>query len=448
MLSQFECSQDIKTYLKEVGIIFDIQTDYFKQKLNSLELSIGQADRGKKVESIGDQMKYYFDSVQLLKDELPDVAPHNIDAICDMLMAPDILLYWNLQSPDFQNKLKSLLQESKDTESIFQALMSISDTLTKKNRSDALQAGVSGNQILDSSISCQQLVSESVQKLVDLIKPSSGIKILAPVNEADNSADIIIKAAANDLKSSDINHVMFALGTVNPRHWYWVTISKTVNQGAPYAVEVFDPYCTESEYVYQLLESWLSKSGNDIKPIAKTPFVNNGMIVPQRDGYSCGYYAAAYAHLKVQQLDDQALCNQDMINALRSHGNNYGYLRDMCLYAVNPSKCLPPSEDANYSNQLNTYFWSNQETSSRVWNFRGGQRAFYSTLFVEAAIVGLSFIPTIKALLSTSIPVLSSVGIPPLFLIMFIAAVATIYVSNRYEPIVIDTSNRLNSFAV
>ena len=217
-----------------------------------------------------------------------------------------------------------------------------------------------------------------------------------------------------------------------------MTISKLENQDAPYAVEVFDPRCDELKVkeIYQFLELELITHG--ITPIAKTPFINNGMIVPQKDGYSCGYYAAAYAHLKVQQLHNKAVCNQDMINALKRHGNSYHnpYLRDMCLHAVNPSECPKPK----YSNQLGAHFWSNQELSSSVWNRRGVQRAIGLSLLVEAALVGLSFIPTIKALL-LSIPVLSSVGIPPLFLIMLIAAVATIYVSNRNEPMVIDDVN-------
>ena len=240
---------------------------------------------------------------------------------------------------------------------------------------------------------------------------------------------------------------MFALGAEKPRHWYWVTISKTVNQinhFNHYSVEVFDPYCGESKKIYQFLEPLLYRYG--IKPIAETPFVNNGRVVPQNDGYSCGYYAAAYAHLKVQQLDNAAVCNQDMIDALKRHGNSNDkpYLRDMCLHAVNPSECPKPK----YSNQLGAHFWSNQELSSRVWNRRGVQRAIGLSLLVEAALVGLSFIPTIKALL-LSIPVLSSVGIPPLFLIMLIAAVATIYVSNRNEPMVInDINTKFTSFAV
>jgi len=385
---------------------------------------------------------------QLLKDQLPDVPPGNIDAICGKLMDPNITLYWDYQPDCFKQKLKRMLQENKDTESIFQELMRISADLKEKNLFLAHQAGVFGKQILDSSIGNQQLVSENVQRLVDLIdhKISKKVEILSPINQADGSAHIIIEAANNELNTNNFDHVMFAFGAETPRHWYWVTISKLENQGAAYAVEVFDPLFCELKVkeIYQFLELELIKHG--ITPIAKTPFVKNGMIVPQIDGYSCGYYAAAYAHLKVQQLDDKARCNQDMIDALKRHGNSYHnpYLRDMCLHAVNPSECPKPK----YSNQLGTHFWSNQELSSRSWNRRGVQWAFYSTLFVEAAIVGLSFIPTIKALLSTSIPVLSSVGIPPLFLIMLIAAVATIYVSNRYEPIVIDTSNRPNLFAV
>jgi hypothetical protein len=318
--------------------------------------------------------------------------------------------------------------------------MKISDCETMANKSLAIRASVSGVQELNSSIGNQELVSENVQMLVSLIELGTGIEIFGPVNQDDGSAMIIIEAAANALKKSDIKHVMFAVG---PGHWYWVTISKLENQGALYAVEVFNPYCSASENIYQFLTPLLTQHG--ITSIVQTPVVNNRMIKPQNDRYSCGYYAAAYAHLKVQQLDNTARCNQDMINALR-HGNSYNdpYLRNVCLHAVNPSKGLPPPE---FANELSTVFLHNQEASSRVWDFRGGQRAFYSTIFVEGAILGLNFaVPALSSLLGLS--ALSSLSFPPLFAIMFIAAVATIYVSNRYERIVRDTSNSLTLASV
>lgn len=434
--------------LSEQDINFDSQSSFFKQKLMALVQTKKKSDLFYSVDDIIDKLKLYCRSVQALKDHLPNVSPDLIDEVCDRLLDSKLEYYWEFQSQRFQTTLFNLLQQAKTADEILHDLLAIIEHEKQQNLDAARRARVVGNQVLDSSILRNQLVAESVQRLVSLINPMpSAIEIFGPVNQCDQSRELNISAAAQALQKPNINHVMFPVG---PGHWYWVTISKTTDKTKPYAVEVFDPYCGNGNSIYNFLDPILTNNG--IKSYSRVPFSNqSGLIKPQRDGYSCGYFAAAYAHLKVKQLDASANCNQNMIDALKTYGNAQDYLRDMCLHVVNPDACPKPHfieepKEATKKNfKLFTPLKKNPDLDEllklqhaqlvrhSVWNRRGVQRAVCLTLLAETLAVGLFYFFNHGAVVS----------FPPLALLVFLVAVATIYLSNKIEPLTFSSSKAM-----
>jgi hypothetical protein len=452
----------IRAALLLKNIDADKQSPLFSAKLRFLEQSSLSSGDLLSINGIVDSLSLYYSSVERLKAELsgnPEVYDR-IDAVCDRLLAPEHMLYWEHQSQHFQKHLKSsLLNREKTVDQIVGELIAIIESEKRSNQQLALRAGVFGKQAFNPSIGSQQLVAESVVALVNQIRPvPPRINILDPLNQFDISAQLMIEAAGNALQKEDVEHVMFAVG---PGHWYWVTISKTGNLAQPFAVEVFDPNCRASSHIYQFLDMALAHIGID--SYLKTPFVNNGLIKPQSDGYSCGYYAASYAHLKVKQIVDaqnerlaaQELpliahnCNEQMINALKIHGNRDHYLRDTCLHVMNPEHCPKPLEPSGLplfqpsflkrksvqdKVRESTPLLSTETDISplliqhSVWNRRGVQRAICTTIVTEAITLGVFFALTKAALLSFSFP--------PLALVMVLVAIASPYISNKIEPLI------------
>lgn len=384
------------------------------------------------VEDISSQMKLIDLSCQALIRQLPEVDAVEIYAIFARLVSADVMLYWEQQSDEFQLCLKTMLQARNPADEIFQRLMELSESASVSFRKLANRTGVVRKQILNSSIGCEQLVEESVLNLTNLIQGTLTIEMFSAVNQTEGHLQPGLQAAVKQLLADErLKHIMFPLG---PGHWYWVTISKT-GQKIPYSIEVFDPYCSSANSIYKFLDPLLQKFG--IKKYAKSLFVNNGHIIPQRDGYSCGYYIAAYAHLKVKALEPNARCNDSMIKALQEHGNQNGYLRDICLHVINPGQCRKPralqaepralqakSGASQAKSQSFQLFSSKPLNSSNDWNLRGVKQAIHVTLIAEAIAIAVFFAITA-----------GPIAIPLLLLMICAVAAASIYMSHTIEPL-------------
>ncbi|NDH08361.1 MAG: hypothetical protein EBY16_01860 [Gammaproteobacteria bacterium] len=426
------------------------------------------------VEDISSQMKLIESSYQQLIKALPAVASEEINAIFARLVSADIMLYWQDQSPQFQSCLKEMLHDKKPADDIFDKLMQQSQKESAIVIKLANAAGVRGVQRFHSSIGRDQLNGESVQALTNLIQVTSTIEIFPAISITNRMSQPVLQAAVKSLSENQaLQHIMFPVG---PGHWYWVTISKTGKE-IPYSVEVFDPYCSDGESIYKFLSPLLKSFGID--KYTKSPFVNNGHIIPQPDCYSCGYYVAAYAHLKVKALDPNARCNDSMIKALSEHGNHNNYLRDICLHVMNPTDCIEPGAPQAKSgapqaksgapqaksgapqaksgapqaksgapqaksgapqaeprapqaeprapqakSQSFQLFSSKPLNSSNDWNLRGVKQAIHVILIAEAIAIAVFFAITT-----------GPIAIPLLLLMICAVAAASIYMSNTIEPL-------------
>jgi hypothetical protein len=306
--------------LEQHGLFLQRQTPHFNTKLCLL------LNTDSSVKDIADRLNYEAQSVARLKASCLDVNSELIDLVSYELMLDQHYLYWELQDEKFKKTIFALLNEKppQPAASIVKTLIkSINEGRGASNAQIFQRNGLNGYDVLGPHIGTNFIDEGCVQRLLGLIgRKSSAIEILAPIG-LDSQASFL-ELARPYLDAPNVQHIMFPFCNRREMHWYWVTISKSSDNQLN--IEVFNPTCGNTASIYQFIDA--AFKGSKIK-YTKTPFENpNQLIQPQRDGWSCGYYTSAYAHLKIKQLDSTAESNEHIINALKGYGNRNCYLRD------------------------------------------------------------------------------------------------------------------------
>jgi len=429
-------------------IAWQDQTPQFKAKLCLL------LPKKTSAEDIAARLIFEINSVSKLKEICSDVSPELIDEVCHQLMLDTYHIYWEKQDLKFKQNLFLLLRQKpiKSVRTIIQELnKSLNDGRGASNAEIFRRNGIGGYVTLGPSVGTNFLDEFCVLRLLRPIgRKSAGIEIINPMG-FESQANFM-DLARPYLDNPNVQHIMFPFCNRSESHWYWVTISKTLENKLN--IEVFNPTCGSTSSIYKFFDDAFVGSGFQFN---RVPFTNsNQLIQPQRDGWSCGYYVSAYAHLKIQQLDSAAECNPLMIDALKRFGNYQYYLRDVCLHVINPGECPMPRDPAHGSSffvsqpppQPSKKIMSPEIVSTKKtqdfdleadlaelfarpihhetnWNLRGIQQACALTLLMEGMIFGAYF----------TITALSCLNPAALGAIMIIAAVLVITASNHYESL-------------
>lgn len=153
-------------------------------------------------------------------------------------------------------------------------------------------------------------------------KSKGNIRVMAVLNNHDNSALAIQDVLANEIYDEEIEHIIIPIG---PGHWRGLYLTKPSDDEL-YDLELFDPYGGTGAKAIEKFALHLLESCGLPRELIKIRYT--GPLHPQGDAYSCGDFTCAYSHKKMKEFGAPAESyNEILITTLDNLGNVDNALR-------------------------------------------------------------------------------------------------------------------------
>lgn len=248
-----------------------------------------------------------------------------------------------MQSERFTRKLIQLVHEQQSKADFKKSGREIEVALQQILSQDSARSAHAGAGRFDETRLHERALRDEMQDhdMTRFMPRSHGhIEVLAVINQMDRASIAVVEEGIRlALADASKQHICFAMG---PGHWRGVYITKPQKAGAPFQVELFDPYGPHGALAIETrVRAILQSSG-----LAADRLVikRSGPPIPQADGYACGDFTCAYSHRKMRDFGaPKEHYNDALIKVLEKAGNQENILRETTR-ALSAGRAIPEAK--------------------------------------------------------------------------------------------------------
>ncbi|WP_298627568.1 DUF456 domain-containing protein [uncultured Legionella sp.] len=277
------------------------------------------------------QRKSYNALLLRFKAQLNETDEQLLSLINDIAAANNIAL--NRQNDGTLNQLIKLIKSSKSeknkdlTETAFMIYNLITELMAEQSAQN-LKKHLSAGRFDLTPLHLRTLRDQMQDHDMSLSMPRSTgtISVLAVLNQHDpGSAFAIQDTLASELFNEEIRHIIIPIG---PGHWRGMYLTKPLEDGLFYDLELFDPYGPAGAYAIDSYTLNLLEQCNLPREFIRIR--HTGPAHPQGDAYSCGDFTNAYSHKKMKEFGaSEVHYNETLVATLDNFGNKDNVLRFM-----------------------------------------------------------------------------------------------------------------------